>query len=160
MGVSMQNCEFFGNLVTECYTIQHTDCAVYRHGCVMVRSVTPPTYSKEEKMPVRIIIGLITLLAVVAGLAPDAIPSGIVALALVILGLAYAAVAVDAEDATAYLVVTLAVGGAASYGCVEPHPLGWLLPGRHGRSGNYSSVCRCYHRTRSEDRKTPQGLKL
>ena len=65
-------------------------------------------------MPVRIIIGLITLLAVVAGLAPDAIPSGIVALALVILGLAYAAVAIDAEDATAYLVVTLAVGGAAA----------------------------------------------
>ena len=62
-------------------------------------------------MPVRIIIGLITLLAVVAGLAPDAIPSAIVALALVILGLAYAAVAIDAEDATAYLVVTLAVGG-------------------------------------------------
>ena len=65
-------------------------------------------------MPVRIIIGLITLLAVVAGLAPDAIPSGIVALALVILGLAYAAVAIDAEDATAYLVVTLAVGAAAA----------------------------------------------
>ena len=34
-------------------------------------------------------------------------------LALVILGLAYAAVAIDAEDATAYLVITLAVGAAA-----------------------------------------------
>ncbi len=44
-------------------------------------------------MAVRIIVGLIALLAIVEGLAPDAIPSGIVALALVILGLVYAAVA-------------------------------------------------------------------
>ena len=65
-------------------------------------------------MAVRIIIGLITLLAIVEGLAPDALGSGIVALLLVILGLVYGAMAIDAEDATAYLVVTLAVGGAAA----------------------------------------------
>ena len=65
-------------------------------------------------MAVRIIVGLITLLAIVEGLAPDALGSGIVALLLVILGLVYAAMAIDAEDATAYLVVTLAVGGAAA----------------------------------------------
>ncbi len=64
-------------------------------------------------MATRIIIGLIALLAIVQGLAADAIPEGIVPFALVILGLAYAAVAIDAEDATAYLVVVLAVGAAA-----------------------------------------------
>ena len=61
----------------------------------------------------RIIVGLVVLVAIVQGLAADALPAGIASLALVILGLAYAAVAVDAEDATAYLVVALAVGAAA-----------------------------------------------
>ena len=61
----------------------------------------------------RIIVGLVIVLAIVQGLLPDAIPGGLVPLALVILGLLYAIVAVDAEDATAYLVVALAVGAAA-----------------------------------------------
>ncbi len=61
----------------------------------------------------RIIVGLVVLLAILQGLAPDAVPGGLVPLALVVLGLAYAAVAIDAEDATAYLVVALAVGAAA-----------------------------------------------
>ena len=64
-------------------------------------------------MASRIIVGLVVLLAILQGLAPDAVPGGLVPLALVVLGLAYAAVAIDAEDATAYLVVTLAVGAAA-----------------------------------------------
>ena len=64
-------------------------------------------------MAIRIIVGLVVLLAILQGLAADAVPAGIVPLALVVLGLAYAAVAIDAEDATAYLVVALAVGAAA-----------------------------------------------
>ena len=64
-------------------------------------------------MASRIIVGLVVLLAILQGLAPDAVPGGLVPLALVVLGLAYAAVAIDAEDATAYLVVALAVGAAA-----------------------------------------------
>ena len=64
-------------------------------------------------MASRIIVGLVVILAILQGLAPDAVPGGLVPLALVVLGLAYAAVAIDAEDATAYLVVTLAVGAAA-----------------------------------------------
>ena len=47
------------------------------------------------------------------GLAADAVPAGIVALALVVLGLVYGGLAIDAEDATAYLVLTLAVGATA-----------------------------------------------
>ena len=64
-------------------------------------------------MAIRIIVGLVVLLAILQSLATDAVPGGIVPLALVVLGLAYAAVAIDAEDATAYLVVALAVGAAA-----------------------------------------------
>lgn len=64
-------------------------------------------------MASRTIIVLAVILAIVQGLAPDAIPGGLVPLALVILGLLYAIVAIDAEDATAYLVVAIAVGAAA-----------------------------------------------
>ncbi len=64
-------------------------------------------------MAVRIIVGLIWLLAIVQGLAAEAVPAGIVALALVVLGLVYGGLAIDAEDATAYLVLTLAVGATA-----------------------------------------------
>ncbi len=64
-------------------------------------------------MASRIIVGLVIILAIVQGLAADAIPGGLVPLALVILGLLYAIVAIDAEDSTAYLVVAIAVGAAA-----------------------------------------------
>lgn len=64
-------------------------------------------------MASRNIIVLVIILAIVQALAPDAIPGGLVPLALVILGLLYAIVAVDAEDATAFLVVAIAVGAAA-----------------------------------------------
>ncbi|MCY3869935.1 MAG: hypothetical protein OXG87_10280 [Gemmatimonadetes bacterium] len=64
-------------------------------------------------MASRNIIVLVIILAIVQALAPDAIPGGLVPLALVILGLLYAIVAVDAEDSTAYLVVAIAVGAAA-----------------------------------------------
>ena len=64
-------------------------------------------------MPSRVIIGLIVIAAVVQGLWPDAVPLNILPLALVVLGLAYAAIAIDAEDATAYLVVAVAVGAAS-----------------------------------------------
>lgn len=64
-------------------------------------------------MASRNIIVLVIILAIVQALAPDAIPGGLVPLALVILGLLYAIVVVDAEDSTAYLVVAIAVGAAA-----------------------------------------------
>lgn len=61
----------------------------------------------------RIVIGLIILAAIIEGLAPGAVPSDMLPLALVILGLVYGWTAVDAEDPIAYLVVTIAVGLAA-----------------------------------------------
>ncbi len=70
-------------------------------------------------MALRIIIGLIVILAIIQGLAGDPIAGGILTLALVVLGLVYGAMGVDAEDATAYLVVTLAAGGAASMNVLD-----------------------------------------
>ena len=64
-------------------------------------------------MVVRIIVALIVILAILQGLAADAIPENIVSIALVILGLVYGGMALDAEDATSFLVVALAVGAAA-----------------------------------------------
>ena len=61
----------------------------------------------------RIVVGLILLAAVIEGLAPGAVPSSLLPLALVILGLVYGWTAVDAEDPVAYLAVTIAVGLAA-----------------------------------------------
>ena len=63
-------------------------------------------------MATRVIVGLTLLAAIVLAVAPDAIPGNALSILLVLLGLAYAYVAIDAEDATAYLVVVLAVGAA------------------------------------------------
>ena len=64
-------------------------------------------------MATRVIVGL-TLLAAILALVPAANPGGAMGILLVLLGLAYAYVAIDAEDATAHLVVVLAVGAAAA----------------------------------------------
>ena len=71
-------------------------------------------------MALRIIVGLTALVAIIQGLAGASIEGGIggiLMLALVVLGLVYGAIAIDAEDATAYLAVTIAVGAAASMRC-------------------------------------------
>ena len=107
----------------------------------------------------RIIVGLVIVLAIVQGLLPDAIPGGLVPLALVILGLLYAVVAVDAEDATAYL-----VGCACGRCCcrirrVEQHTGNWSPSGRHRRSDQYRFVRRCHSHTRDKGGKPHQGLK-
>ena len=64
-------------------------------------------------MVVRIIVALVVILAIIQGLVAGAIPENIVSIALVILGLVYGGMALDAEDATSFLVVALAVGAAA-----------------------------------------------
>ena len=60
----------------------------------------------------QIIVGLVVLGAIVEGLASGMVPY--LSALLVILGLAYGAVSVDPEDATAVLVVAIAVGAATS----------------------------------------------
>ena len=61
----------------------------------------------------RIVVGLIVLCAIIEGVAPGAVPSDLLPLAVVILGLVYGWTAVDAEDPVAFLAVTVAVGLAA-----------------------------------------------
>lgn len=62
----------------------------------------------------RILVGLGTLVAIVHGLAPDVVPSDILPLALVVIGIVYGAMSIDPEDATGLMVVAIAVGGAAA----------------------------------------------
>lgn len=72
-------------------------------------------------MATRILVGLITLAAIVQGLAADSV-GDFMPLILVILGLVYGAMGVEAEDATAYIVVTLGVGGAAGMSVLSNIP--------------------------------------
>lgn len=72
---------------------------------------------KEKKMPTRIIVSLVVVVAVVLTLAPNADASGMLSLLLVLLGLAYVALEVnvgDANDAGAYLILAIACGAAAT----------------------------------------------
>ncbi len=70
----------------------------------------------------RIIVGLAVLVAIVMALAPDLDTRGILPLALVVLGLAYGAVGVDPEDASGYLILALAVGGAGGADVLQHVP--------------------------------------
>ena len=73
-------------------------------------------------MATRIIVGLAVIAAVIQGLWPELVPMDLLPLALVLLGLVYGAVALDAEDATGYLVLALAVGAAAGANVLEHIP--------------------------------------
>lgn len=65
-------------------------------------------------MASRIVVGLAVLLALHEGLVAGLLLDGtVVGLLLVILGLLHAHLSVDAEDATGYLAVTIAVGAAS-----------------------------------------------
>ena len=65
-------------------------------------------------MATRVIVVLIALLAIIQGLAGDMMDDGgIIMVLIVLLGIAYGFTAIDAEDATDYLAVTIAVGAAA-----------------------------------------------
>ncbi len=65
-------------------------------------------------MATRIIVGLTVIAAIVQGLWPDLVPENILPLVIVVLGLVYGVMCLDAEDATAYLAVAIAVGGASA----------------------------------------------
>lgn len=63
----------------------------------------------------KVILGLVVLLAIVMTFAPDLNDNtgGVLALALVVLGIVHAAMSVDAEDATGFLALAIAAGAAA-----------------------------------------------
>lgn len=64
-------------------------------------------------MAARIIVGLTVIAAIVQGLWPDLVPEAILPLVIVVLGLVYGVMCLDAEDATGYLALAIAVGAAA-----------------------------------------------
>ena len=64
-------------------------------------------------MATRAIAGLTLLAAVVMAVVPDPALGGILAMLLVVLGVAYGVLAVDAENATDILVVAIAAGAAS-----------------------------------------------
>lgn len=72
----------------------------------------------------RIVFGLIVLAAIIEGLAPGAVPADLLPLALVVLGLVFGWVVIDADDPSVYLLITLAVAAAAT------------MPGGGGGDGN------------------------
>lgn len=59
----------------------------------------------------RILVGLSALIALLMGFAPGTVPMD--SFLLVIIGIAYAAMNIDPEDATSFLVVAIAVGLAS-----------------------------------------------
>ena len=73
-------------------------------------------------MVTRIIVSLVLLVALVQGIAPDAVPGAVLPIILVLLGLAYAGLAIAVADATAYFVMTLAVGAAAAANVLSAIP--------------------------------------
>ena len=54
-------------------------------------------------MATRVVVGLIALLAIVEGLAGGMMPAGALMIVIVLLGIVYGIVGVDAENATDYL---------------------------------------------------------
>ena len=67
----------------------------------------------------RIVLGLILLAAIIEGLAPGAVPSNLLPLALVVLGLIFGWTAISADDPVVFLLVTLTVAAAATMPDVE-----------------------------------------
>jgi len=81
-------------------------------------------------MATRVIAGLAALASLIHGFAPGAVPNDLVPLALVVLGIVYGAMAVDAEDATGFLAVAIAVGAASSSDALTNiHTVGGWLDG-------------------------------
>lgn len=60
----------------------------------------------------RIIFGLGAVVAIIEGLMPGMVPMGLLPLVLVILGLAYGVMSLDAEDATMFVAVAIGLGMA------------------------------------------------
>ena len=69
----------------------------------------------------RIIVALTVLVAIIEGVG-NLDTGGILALALVVLGIIYAITQLDPEDATGVLVVVIASGAAVSSGALENIP--------------------------------------
>lgn len=83
----------------------------------------------------RVIIGLMVLAALVEGVLPGAVPQNLLPFALVVLGLVWGWMGVDAENPTAYLAVAIAAGLAAESDALTNIPaIGGALDGILGQA--------------------------
>lgn len=64
-------------------------------------------------MEMRIIFGLGAIAAIIEGLAPGMVPMGLLPLVLVILGLAYGFMCLEAEDAVMFVAAAIGLGAAS-----------------------------------------------
>ena len=71
----------------------------------------------------KIVLGVGVLCAIVEGVAPGVIPGDSLLIALVLLGLAWGYLGVDADDPTMYCVLVVAVGLAGQSGALDHLPL-------------------------------------
>ena len=109
-------------------------------------------------MAAKIIVGLAALVAIVLAVAPDANTGGILSMALVALGVAYAVMNVNAEDATGFLVLVIASGAAAQADVLSVIPaVGAQLDAVVDGSG-YRVVFRSRGRARRVGDQPAQGL--
>ena len=73
-------------------------------------------------MATRVVYGLAILAAVVEGLAPGAVPGGLLPLAMVVLGVAYAVMNIDAANPQAFLTTALVVAAAGGANVLDNVP--------------------------------------
>ena len=79
-------------------------------------------------MATKVLIVLALIAAIVQGLWPDVVPQKLLPLALVVIGLIYAGMAVDPEDAGKYLLIVIAFGAASASNVLEAiHTVGPFL---------------------------------
>ena len=79
-------------------------------------------------MATKVLLVLALIAAIVEGLMPGMIPMNLLPLALVVLGLIYAGMRIDPEDATSYLVLVIALGAASAADVLDHiHVIGGFL---------------------------------
>ncbi len=79
-------------------------------------------------MATKVLLGLAVIAAIVEGLLPGMVPGNLLPLALVVLGLIYAGMNVDPDDAGGYLLMVIAFGAAsASDVLMHIHMIGGML---------------------------------
>ncbi len=78
----------------------------------------------------RVLVGLGTIIGLLMGFAPGVVPMD--SLLMVVIGIVYAVMNVDAEDATGFLVVAIAVGLATGDHTIVGHEMDDHMMHHHG----------------------------
>ena len=104
----------------------------------------------------RILVGVGTLVGLAMGFAPGTVPMD--GLLMVLIGIVYFVMNVDAEDPTVALVMAIAVGGMTASDVLHHIPGGRHADRRRVRSPRHRAVGRRGDGCRDPDRQPRQGL--